>query len=668
MKPGRPTLRIFVALATALSLGACSSSSKTPGSGSSDPSEDVVFLTDGKVVRGKIVSETSDSVTVSRSGRRVEIAKSTVYAVERSEATEGAREAAALRPASPASAATPVSGWYPRQRADEGIRQTEVTWSDTKTLEDILGKEFAASFAKFPDFRLFAVPGGKIVFHDPRRWGYRAYVVKPNALHKPEKDSGKLDVAMPEEKDLPEAIAFLSPAQEMKSTEVEKRSSYTIPDCVYSKILPESQSQAMLAVQPFAGGKPAKGPNGDLWAFSLSRGISNWFLYVHDNPQRSHAKIMKTLFAAYGDTLLVPEAMIDVEAPDGTVTSRVMVLPYPDDVPLDGSAPDPVTVYSGPPTDPTVVTTVALPSRQNIVLPTRRPSTKADIWVQHYDILPNIPQSIVVAHGFGDPAAQVTLVERELTQDKADERLRFDASSYPEERFPMVAWIYTRRIVAWRTNSGMLPRVAPLMVPPLAAPNKITRFKSNPGVSHVIPLMFAGPKPASDGGAGAAAATGMGSSLLGDALSREAGRNLFTPNLSVPVGTGGGGGSQNNITNLTVVVPPHTASTSSYGGSTSLPPSGMYLYQQPGYPSNVGVLPNGPVGAMGPIRGTTDGSVYRDPSGNVLYDPATGFNYTDYYLQGGGAGGAGQSVGIGIPGFPGGGTYNVPIRRQQTRQ
>jgi hypothetical protein len=322
-----------------------------------------------------------------------------------------------------------------------------------------------------------------------------------------------------------------------------------------------------------------------------------------------------------------------------------------------------VTVYSGAPTDPTIVASVTLPSRQNIVLPTRRPSTKADVWVQHYDIAPNVPQSIVIAHGFGDPAAQVTLVERELTQDKADERLQFDASSYPAERFPMVGWIYTRRIVAWRTNSGMLPRVAPLMVPPLAGPNKITRYKSNPGVSHVIPLMFAGPRPSSDGGAGAAAATGMGSSLLGDALSREAGRNLFTPNLSVPVGTGGGG-SQNNITNLTVVVPPHTASTGSYGGSTTLPPSGMYLYQHPGMASNVGILPNGPVGMLGPIRGTTDGSVFRDPSGNTLYDPATGFNYTDYYLQGGGGSGSGLNFGTPIGG---GQTLNFPIRRQQTR-
>ena len=602
-----------------LLLGACSGSSKSaePRPGGSREADDVVRLTNGDVVRGRIVEETASHVVVERDDSVSSHPRGTVYGIEY--AKDRYRERAQpLRAAeAPAPSTRPATSWYPRADARERVDQTEVLWFDGHAFADCLGPQLSKSFQDFPDLRLFAEPGGRIVLHDPRQWGYHAHL-SPSGFARPTGKPGlSLDVPK-EDAALPEAVAFVSPAQEMKAGENGERTSYAVPDAVYAVIRPLSSADALLAGQPFAGGKPAETRNGTMWAFALPRSSRQFFVYLLD-PAKKHGESLKSAFAAYGDTVLAADLAIDMVAADGVTVGRVLVVPFPDGLSADGPAPEPVMVYTGPAQDPTRIAAVPLPPRQSIQVPPKAPSTQATVLLSHYEVAASVPQSIVVAHGTGRPTKDVTLASRELTPAQPDEVVKIDLSSLPEDRFPAVCWFYQRRTFAWRATGGHLPRVAPLLVPPDGGPRKLERVKKSDPIPHVLPILFQGPKvdlsrPGADPAAGIAG--GMASGLMQDALAREAGGSFPALSLNPSASLArGGGGDVINQTYLNVIVPPPSGVTGGVsGGSAAGYPVGPALYTQPGYNSNVGYLRGGPSSPLNYTTGT------RDPSGNY-YNP-----------------------------------------------
>lgn len=616
--------RLALVLLGAAALAACATGSGPGGSangsgargrdGAADP--DVVRLTNGEVVRGRVVEENSRQVLVDRDSHVSMYPRSAVYSVDYSKDGRAAR-GEKLRPSeAPPASVPPASSWYPRTDARDPVKQEEVLWYDRHGIDECMGSGLAECLRKFPEIRLFAVPGGRIVLHDPRKWGYHAHVWPGDRLEKPAGKPG-LEIAIPEkEADLPEAVAFVSPAQEMRSLETPDRASYAVPDALYAVIRPAGQADGMLAVQPFAGGRPAATRNGSLWAFALPRNSSHFLVYLLD-AERKHGEILKSAFAAYGDTVLAADLMIDVAAPDGAVVSRILVVPFPNGLSADGPAPEPVTICSGPTGDPTAVAAVAVPPRQAVQLPARPPSTKADILVSHYEVAQGVPQSVVIAHGTGRPAAGMSLIERELTPQTADELVKIDLSSLPEERFPAVAWFYHRRTFAWRTTGGYLPP-AQAQSAPLPAEVKLTRAKRGDPIPHVVPILFQGPRPRpASGGQDAAAgvAGGMSGALMQDALAREAGRNLtnLTTNLNPAPNSGAGGSGMTSVTNVYISSPTHTPAMegSSSGGFPSWA-SGRYMSVPSGSLSS-------PMGTFDPTTGR-----FFDSSGQMIWDPRMG--------------------------------------------
>ncbi len=611
-------------------LAACaggSGSAVSPSGGGADrraeaqSSPDVVRLTSGEVVRGRVVEENGRQVVVERDDRVSMYPRSAVSGIDYSKDGFRARSERLRPPEAPAGSVPPTSSWYPRTDAREVVRQDEVLWYDKHALGECMGPVLAESLRKFPEIRLFAVPGGRIVLHDPRKWGYHAHVFPGEQLEKPAGRPG-LAIALPgNEANLPEAVAFVSPAQEIRSLEAPGRTSYALPDALYAVIVPAGQADGMLAVQPFAGGRPVSTPNGSLWAFALPRNSSHFLLYLLD-AERRHGQILKSAFAAYGDTVLAADLMIDVEASDGAVVSRVLLVPFPDGLSADGPAPEPLVVCSGPTHDPTVVAAVAVPPRQAVQLPARPPSTRADVLVSHYEVVSAVPQSLVIAHGTGRPTAGVSIMERELTPGTADELVKIDLSSLPEERFPAVAWFYHRRTFAWKAAGGFLPPAAGQQLP-VPAEVKLARVKRGDLIPHVLPILFQGPRPrpASAGGGEAAAgvAGGMSGALVQDALAREAGRSLanmtasLNPSASLAP-SGGAGQGMTSVTNVYISSPMHTAVEDAL----------------PKYPTWLGgrfdTKPSGytPGGSLGPPAGTFDPTTGRfyDASGQTLWDPA----------------------------------------------
>jgi hypothetical protein len=595
-------------------LGACSGSSRSPETGGRSSSEDVVRLTNGDVVRGRIVEESASHVVVEREDSVSSHPRGTVYAIEYAKdryPTQPLRTAQA-----PAGSTRPATSWYPRTDARERVDQTEVLWFDGHAFADCLGPQLARAHQDFPDLRLFAEPGGKIVLHDPRQWGYHAHLF-PSGFARP---SGKPGLAIEVPKDegsMPEALAFASPAQEMKSGDNGERSSYAVPDAVYAVLRPLAGADGLLAGQPFAGGRPSETRNGTLWAFALPRSSRQFFVYLLDTGKK-HGESLKGAFAAYGDTVLAADLAIDMVAADGVTVGRVLVVPFPDGLSADGPAPEPVTVYTGPVQDPTRLAAVPLPPRQSVQVPPRAPSTQATVLVSHYEVAGSVPQSLVLAHGTGRPTKDVTLIARELTPKQPDEAVKIDLSTLAEDRFPAVVWFSQRRTFAWRATGGHLPRVAPLALPAGGEPRKLERVKKSDPIPHVLPILFQGPKvdlsrPHADPAAGVAG--GMASGLMQDALAREAGAAFpsISLNPSAGLSTGGGTGDVINQTYLNVIVPPPSGVTGGgLTGTSTAYPAGPALYTQPGWAPGVGYLPGGPRSPLNYTAGT------RDPSGNYF--------------------------------------------------
>jgi hypothetical protein len=644
---------LYVLVAGTFPLAACSGGarSNSPSGSASmdgDASVDTLYLTNKEVVRGRIIGETSTDVTVEKENSVAVINRGAIYNIEYSKESYNRKSAPPLQPSEPTGQRRPASTWFPRSNPSQAINQTEITWSNDHEPKSCIGLLLSDAFQKFPELRLFVAPGGRVSFHDSRKWGYHAHVASKGLL-KPEGKPG-LSIPIPQEEgQIPESVTFVSPSQEMKTTDGTERSSYAIPDAIHAVLKPLSQAQATLGVQPFAGGKPSKTKNGELWAFGLPRNSSTWYLYLHDDAAGSHSKLIAGSFAAFGDTVLAPDNVIDVQTADGAVVGRVMVLPFPEEASADGAAA--VTVCTGPREDPSLLVTVPLPARQVVISPHNPPALKADVWVQHYDVSNSIPQSVIVAHGTGRPNADVTLNARELTPDSPDERVKLDLSSRKEEQFPAVVWVYARRTYAWKTAGGYLPAVAPLEVPAAPELQRLVRVKYSTPLSHVLPIYFQGPKPvtAETGSRGIDPATGMvagmSNSLVHDALVRQ-GAGALTQNIS-PVAAGGSsspGGGFNNTTNVTIVVPPQTGGIGGVPGFGALggglgnlgggmnphvptsPPAGMYLSSTPGFPG--GVSPTSALirntGAPMQVSGYTDPSTgrYYNTSGQNVYDPA----------------------------------------------
>jgi len=607
---------LYLLVAGAFPLAACSSGPRSTSPAGSrsmdgDTTSDTIFLTNREVVKGKILSETSTDVTVEKENTVAVINRGAIYNIEYSKESYQRKSAPPLQPSEPTGQRRPASTWFPRSTASQSVQQTEITWSNDHEIKSCIGPALADAFQRFPEIRLFVPLGGKVTFHDSRKWGYHAHVAGKGML-KPEGKPG-LTIPVPQhEGEIPESVTFVSPSQEIKTADGTERTSYAIPDAIHAILKPISQAQATLAVQPFAGGRPVKTKNGELWAFGLTRNASTWYLYLQDDVAASHSKLIGGTFAAFGDTVLAPDNVIDVQTAEGALAGRIMVLPFPEDASADGASA--VTICTGPREDPSVLVTLPLPPRQVVVSPHNPPALKADVWVQHYDVSNAVPQNVIVAHGTGRPTADVTIQARELTPETPDERIKFDFSSKKEEHFPLVAWIYARRTYAWKTSGGYLPPVAPLTVPAGPELQKLVRVKYSLPLSHVLPLYFQGPKPfsAETGNRAIDPTTGMvvgmSSALVHDAIGRQAGN--LTQNIapSATSQASAPGGGFNNTTNVTVVIPPQTGGIGgvpgfgALGGGSGLgglggglyphapavPPAGTYLSTVPGFPGGVG--------------------------------------------------------------------------------
>lgn len=618
--------RVGAVVSGFLALAACSGAGGSRAELPADPSKDAVRLTTGEVLQGRIVEEGPSHVSIESGGRVLQCPRATVYQVAYSPESYRSKSAPARAAGAeaPRGTAEPPASWYPRRGAQEPVEQKEVLWYDAHLWTECLGV-LADEHRRVPEIVLFAEPGGKIVLQDSRQWGYHAHVFPGDRLLKPAGKPG-LAIELPKEEGaLPDGVAFVSPAQEVAAGIESKRTSYAPPDALYARVRPRSQAEGMLASQPFAGGKPAETATGKLWAFAVPRNATQFLVYLFD-AERRHGQILRGAFAAYGETILAADLMVDVEGADGVAIGRVLVVPFPDGLSADGPAPEPVTIYAGPVEDPSPVARVAVPPRVAIQLPARTPATRADVLVAHYDVARGVPESVVLAYGTGRPVAggDAKVVSRELTVEKPDELVKIDLSSLAEERFPAVVWFSHRRTFAWRGAGGYLPRVAALEVPPRRE-GKLTRVKKNVPVPHVLPLYFGGPKPAlaaagsADPGAGVAG--GMSAALMQDALAREAGRFPFSIAPSLGVRPGEGGGNLSSVTNVYILAPQHIPAD---GGGAGPNLSGVQYSNVAGWPTNIGPgMPgtnmwNSPVGTIGP------GSVYRDSSGAVLYDPASG--------------------------------------------
>jgi hypothetical protein len=597
--------------------------------------DDAVRLTNGDVIHGRIVEENGRQVVVERETVVSTYPRSAIFGIDYSKERWQERRQPLQSTDNPASAARPSTTWLPRTDPREPLQQTEVLFYDTHALVDCIGAPLAKAHHDFPDLRLFVEPGGKILLHDPKQWGYHAHL-PGGALRIPAGKPG-LSIDLPkDDAALPETVAFVSPAQEIKAGEGETRSSYALPDAITAAVKSMSTAEAMLASQPFAGGRPTATPNGTMWAFTLPRNSRQFFVYLLDQ-NRKHGEILKASYVGFGETILAADLMVDIVGVDGVTVGRVLVVPFPDNVSADGPAREPLTVYAGPVKDPTTIVTLSLPPREAIQLPSKAASMKADVLVSHYEVSASVPQAVVLAHGVGRPTKDVTIVARELTPKDPDEIVKIDVSSLPEERFPAVVWLYQRRTFVWKTTGGHLPRVAAASVPPRLEA-KLAKVKRSEAIPHVIPLLFLGPKPSAVSGRGADPAAGiaggMANGLLRDALLRDAGGlGSLTQNLAPGAGgvPGDGSGAVSNVTNVYITSPQHTPASDlggMLGGAGGGNPYGMHYQTQGGPPamfapgSSANALLNAPMRPAGTLDAAS--GIFYDRNGAVTYDPRTG--------------------------------------------
>jgi len=634
-------LNLCLLVAILALLGACSTAGRgSPphaGTGDARDGQDTVRLVNGDVVQGRILEDSGRQVVIERESVVSTYPRSAIFSIDYSKQGWQDRRAPLQSPETPPEAAKPSTTWLPRTDPRDPIQQTEVLFHDTHAVVDCLGAVLAKAHQDLPDLRLFVEPGGRLLLHDPKQWGYHAHL-SGGVLRIPAGKPGlSIDVAR-DEAALPESVAFVSPAQEIKAGDGEGRRSYALPDAVVAAVKPLSVAETLLSVQPFAGGKPSRTPNGTIWAFTLPRNSRQFFVYLFD-PTRKHGEILKASYAAYGETLLAADLMIDVLGTDGLALGRVLVVPFPENLSADGPAREPLTVFAGPVKDPTLVTTLALPPREALQLPAKPAATRADILVSHYDVSSSVPQAVVLAHGLGRPNRDVTIVTRELTPADPDLIAKIDVSALPEERFPAVAWLYQRRTYVWKTTGGYFPRVPEAVVPPRRE-SRLARIRKSEAIPHVTPLLFVGPQPrqAAIRGADPAAqvAGGMAAGLLHDALTHGSGGMGNVTQIAPAAAPATESGAVSNVTYVYITSPPHTPGSdlmsmspqsltngsdgTLYGLHYNSPGGGGTRFAAPGSP---GTGPGGfvmqPVGSQDMRSGATYGT-----DGGVIFNPQTG--------------------------------------------
>ncbi len=522
--------------------------------------EDVVRLKSGETIHGTIVRMDDAQVALESGGRL------RVFARRDVQETSFAPKREPLDPVKPVRRGVPPTSWFPRTEPSEKVEQVEVLFFEPHAPAACLG-ELAEPLAELPELVLFAEPGGKLVLHDARKYGFHAHVQPGNIVRRPTGKPGlTLDVS-----ESVESIAFVSPAQEMKAGE---RTSYAIPDAIFARVADLGAAEATLASQPFAGGRAQQTVGGTIWALSLPRNDRQWWLYLFDG-EKKHGKVMEACYATYEDAVLAPDLVIDMMAADGKRVGRAMLLPMPESLSADGPAPEPVAIRVG--SAGAIEARVAVPPRQAIVLPPKTPATKADVDVHYYEVAKSIPEKAITAWGIGKPNGEVSIRTTPLTPEQADDHVKIDLSKLAEDRFPAVAWFYHRRTFVWQRGegsgvgghgAGMAPRDN----------RKPTKVITNQGrLAHVLPILFVGPdpaKPKDDSHLDDAVAGGMSNALLSDALTREAGAAFQTLGTlsNVASSTGGAGGaggvaqtaatksgdSVNSVTNVYITIPPHT--------------------------------------------------------------------------------------------------------------
>lgn len=639
----RPTVWVSGLTLLALMLPlACSGSGKSTSSGggavsSGEGQEDVLHLTNKETVRGRFLGQDGANYYVEQDGKIRQVAAGTVYSVEYSPKTFREMTAPPPQPAAPpAPSAAGPSSWCPRTDSQERIDVFEIDWEKAHVATDCQGKEVAEASTKNPAAILFVPTGGKVVFHDPKRWGWHAHAFpgEPDRFLPPTANT-PLALPVPEkESDLPEAVTFVSASREAKTVDGPDRSSYLVADSIHLKLAPLGQAAPMLAVQPFAGGKPPKTPSGSLWAFSMPRNENQFWVYLAD-PEGNHASHLKSAFVGYGKTRLAEDFVVDVESKTGEVLGRLLCVPFPDTANAEGAAPEPVTVYAGSEKDPTRLATMSLPARPILQPPPRRPGTKADILVSNYDVSRGIPEQLFVAFGRGRPTSGVTVVNRPLSAEKSDEVLKVDLSRLPEDQFPAVVWVLPRRSYVWRTTGGRLPQVEPLLPPSGSSFPPLTLVKVNQGIPHATPILFGGPAARVSGAAGApvlSLSSGLSDAFMRDNTARE---STGLPPLPGGSGTGTAptGEGLTNTTYVNVVVPPHTAGgpggidTSTSSGVARV--GGLYLMSDP----SQSWRGSGPLGSYGTIN-TVTGKITNATGQIVQPNPWTGSTTTGAGISG----------------------------------
>jgi hypothetical protein len=631
---------------------------------SGEEEQDVVHLTTKEVIRGKVRATSPVYIIEKEDGRLTQVAPGAVYSVDWSR-DSFMRLNAPMKPAPASTQPVAFSSWFARATPNATAEGKEVTWQFGHSFsgpESCVGSSIAESYEKAPEFPLFVIPGGKVTLDDYRGRDYHAHLF-PAGLVSPQDHATGLSIPIPD-KDLPGAIAFVSPCMEMKSESGGTQHASWMPsEVIYSLVKTADQAEPTLSRQPFAGGKAITTPLGDLWAFSLPKDRSTFYLYLVDGPKRSHSDIMKKIYAGFGNTILTANVAINVETPDGKVTSRVLVLPNPD-ASADGDVS--VTLYTGKPTDPTPLASVAVPPREIVVTPMQPPATKALITVQHYGVVKQVPQSIMIAYGTGRPTTGVTMIQRELTPEKADEQISVDLSGDPAESFPKVLWLAQRRTYAWASGGGRLVFGPPADQPALQK-RTLTNYKQADSISHVLPILFRGnatqTSAATGRGADAMAPIvgGMANGLLHDAMTRESGGTPFIPvtpiNNPSPGGNSGGGSSNTSVVNITVP-PPGPGSVSGFSAPSSsmssgyTPPMGGTYYSSG--TGAAGPMLMGSGGAM-QVNGSVDGAGnYYNTQGQQTWNNQANTNaYYQNALNGGGQGG---NLGVDGSGNP---TYNL---------
>jgi len=603
-------------IAVSLFCAACSTGSPRPVSVEQPKEKDWVRLQNGETVSGKILSSNDNGVVIDTGGATRHIVGKHVvdFGVADRELT-----------AEPLQAPLPPASWYPRTSSRTRVSQVEITFYEPHPLDECIG-ELAKGVEAFPELWLFAEPGGKLVLHDPRKWGYHGHV--DQVLRCPEGQPG-LSIELPSDH-LPQSIAFVSPAQEMKS---EERTSYAIPDVLSARVKEFSSAEAVLAAQSFTGGAARETGAGPLWAFTLPRNDRQFLYYVLD-PEEKHSKVLEACFATYGGAILAPDLIVDTVAANGRTIGRVFVLPMPPGLSADGPAPEPVAIRVG--RDAGVVITAAVPPRQAVVLPPRPPATIADVHISHYQVSNALRQALVVAYGTGKEA---TVRSRELVRETAEEHVKIDLSSLEADRFPAVAWFYHRRSFVWvEAVTGKPGAVLP--VPHLRLEEKPKQVVSNAGrIPHVVPILFVGPNPTATIAAeeSGAVAGGMASGLLAESLRREAGLpdilNTFGGLSSIAQAEGSSGtvpathsNSSGSVTNIYITIPPHTDMGSLLPGSGGSQIPLAFSDAGRNYPIQWQQF-NDPLGRFGGSGKNAAG--YYDPQAGTWkqgysYDPATG--------------------------------------------